>query len=296
MKYFTHLVALASVAALLAACAPQSQDDSAALAEIKANTPVWFDHYNAGDADGVAALYAENAIMMPPDVAAVAGRSAIRDYIAVDIAATQSAGLTSQWNPVTDGVATGDTAWVSGTFSFSDSAGSAVATGKYATVYARVDGEWLIARDIWNMDAPAASAYSDQLAALETLIEAWNTQDVDRLDAIASAEMTRRAPDQDADSLEEIKAFIRQVHVTYPDFSIANDGAAAGPGGAYVKWTVTATNTGEGSQAPTGRPIEVTGISRYEFADGKIISEYVAFDSMQLLSQLESTAMPHAAD
>ena len=296
MKFSIYFAAVTITLAALAACAPETPDYAAEAAAIKANSTIWFDHYNAGNADAVAALYADDALLMAPGARAVSGRSAIREFIAADIENTKAAGIVFEADPVTEGEASGDTAWISGSWSVLDADGATVTTGKYASIYKRGDGEWLIVRDIWNLDEPAPAEHDAQLAALDTLIEVWNTQEFDKLDAIADPAYTRRAPDQNADSLAELKAFIAQVHVTYPDFSITNDASAAGPGGAFLKWTVTATNTGQGAQPPTGNAIKVTGISNYQFADGKMISELVVFDTGALLAQLGATDMPHAAD
>ncbi len=149
---------VASALVALAGCAPQAPDTAADLAAIKADALVWFDLYNAGDADGVAALHAEDAVVMAPGVAALMGRSAVRDYIASDIENSKAAGLTFKGDEVTDGAVDGDTAWTSGSFSVVDASGATVGTGKYVTVYRRMGEQWLIVRDIWNTDAPSAQA------------------------------------------------------------------------------------------------------------------------------------------
>lgn len=135
----------------------------------------------------------------------------------------------------------------------------------------------------------AAEADSQKLDAVNTLIEVWDTNEVDRLDAIAVSDYVRRAPDQDADSLDELKAFIGEVHSVYPDFSITNDGAAAGPAGVFVKWTVTGTYMGEGARPETGSPVNLSGISLYQFKDGKIFNELVIFDSGALSAQIAAS-------
>jgi hypothetical protein len=139
----------------------------------------------------------------------------------------------------------------------------------------------------------AAESQSQMLAAIGTWVEAWDTGKTDGLDAITASSFQRRAPDQNADSLDELKAMIAQVHTVYPDFRITNDGAAAGPNGAFVQWTATGTDSG--SEGATGKPIKVTGISRYQFVDGKIASELVAFDSADMLKQLGRADIPHGS-
>ena len=56
----------------LGACAPAPvpappQDTAADEAKLRADLPLWFEHYNNGNADGVAAQYAEDAVLMPPN-------------------------------------------------------------------------------------------------------------------------------------------------------------------------------------------------------------------------------------
>ena len=134
-----------------------------------------------------------------------------------------------------------------------------------------------------------------ELAAVETWREVWDSAEVDRLDAIALSDFRRTAPDLSVNSLDDLKAFILQVHETYPDFRITNDGMAAGPDGAFLQWTVTGSDTARGEDA-TGKSMRVTGISRYRFSDGKIASELVIFDTGSALTQLETTELPHTAD
>ena len=135
-----------------------------------------------------------------------------------------------------------------------------------------------------------AVAQQQMLAAIATWVDAWDTGNTDGLDAITASSFKRTAPDQNANSLEELKAMIAQVHTVYPDFRISNDASAAGPDGGFVQWTATGTDTG--SEGATGKPVNVTGISRYEFVDGKIASEFVAFDSALMMRQL-GREMPH---
>ena len=139
------------------------------------------------------------------------------------------------------------------------------------------------------------AAHDTEIAAVKTWIEVWDSAEVDKLDTVAISDFKRTAPDQNANSLAEEKALILQVHATYPDFNITNDGIAAGPDGTFVQWTVTGSDTARGDQA-TGNSMRVTGVSRYQFVDGKIASELVIFDTGLALNQFESTEMPHTAD
>ena len=147
---------------VLAGCAKPSStpvaDTAADEAAIRGINPQWFQAHAAGDADAMAALYAEDAVLSPPGAPTARGRAAIREYLAGDIAASKAGGLT--FNPGTSpefGLS-GDLGWEWNTFSVKDGTGATVDTGKYVTVYQRRDGTWSIVRDIWNSDmAPAAA-------------------------------------------------------------------------------------------------------------------------------------------
>lgn len=141
----------------------------------------------------------------------------------------------------------------------------------------------------------AMMAHDAEIAAVRTFIEIWNSAEVDKLDAIVHSNYQRTAPDLNASSLDELKAFMLQVHAAYPDYKITNDGMAAGPDGVFVQWTVTGSDTGRGEEA-TGNSLRVTGISHSQFVEGKIASELVIFDTGAVMTQLETDKMPHAAD
>lgn len=160
-----HKLLLLTIAiCALTACAPEpsagppAQDTAADEAKLRADLSAWFEHYNAGNADGVASQYAEDAVLMPPNAPASTGRAAIRTWIAADSATTRAAGLSLKNNGVTGVGVTGDTAWMSGTFSVMDSSGKAVDAGKYLSVHRRAGGAWLYIRDTWNSDTPLPPA------------------------------------------------------------------------------------------------------------------------------------------
>lgn len=153
---------LAAAIVAVGACATEGTDTSAAApdtavdeAKLRADAPVWFDLYNRGDADGVANLYAEDGIIMAPGAPPAVGREAIRSYVSGDIATTKAGGFALNSGEITGVGVEGDLAWVTGTFTVADSAGATVDTGKYLSLYRRINSEWKLIRDIWNSDAAA---------------------------------------------------------------------------------------------------------------------------------------------
>jgi len=151
-------VALASVGlALLAGCAAKGPDTAAVSAMMRKDTAAWVDAYNAGDADKIVAMYADDAVVMPPEVPALTSHEAIKQYLTTDMATNKTTGATFALDTDAVGVS-GDLAWHSGAFHVNGSAGTSVATGKYLEVWHQdPKGNWLMIRDIWNMDAPVVA-------------------------------------------------------------------------------------------------------------------------------------------
>ena len=120
----------------------------------------WAKAYNSGNADAVASLYDEQAVLLPPGAPAVSGRAAIKAFFAKDTAESQKAGVTFTLGPKPAGGVSGDMGWQSGSYAVKDKAGKTVETGKYLSVSTKKDGKWLYVRDTWNADGAAAPADS----------------------------------------------------------------------------------------------------------------------------------------
>jgi len=152
-------IAVAAALCLLAlGTAVHAGDAASDEAAIRASAPAWEKAYNAGDAAAIAAMYWDDALLMPPDAPGVSGRAAIQEFMAGDIAGFKEAGLTMVIPPASSIGISGDLAWESGTWSATDASGATVARGKFLGLFERRDGVWHYIRDTWNSDAPAAAA------------------------------------------------------------------------------------------------------------------------------------------
>ncbi|PAP75459.1 tetratricopeptide repeat protein [Rubrivirga marina] len=106
-----------------------------------------------GDADAIAALYTENAMVMPPGAPPVQGRDAIRDHFAGVLAAGID-GLDVQTAEV---ARFGNTAIRRSDIVLS-AGGQVVDRAKALEVWRLVGGEWLYARDMYSSNGEAATA------------------------------------------------------------------------------------------------------------------------------------------
>lgn len=149
-----HLFFSFSLMLLALHCTQQSAPDTTAEDKetIKAITPAWYKAYNSGDANGIVALYAEDAMIIAPGVPAVHGKAAIQEYFTKDVVASNEAGITLNGAPSKDLDVSGNIGWEWGKFTIKDKSGSTIDQGNYISVLKKKDGKWLIACDIWNSD------------------------------------------------------------------------------------------------------------------------------------------------
>jgi uncharacterized protein (TIGR02246 family) len=133
-------------------------DAAKEIAALRAADQAWEKAYNAGDADAVASLYDEQAVLLPPGAPGVNGRPAIKAFFAKDTAESKKAGVAFSLGPKPAGGVSGDMGWQSGTYAVKDTAGKVVETGKYLSVSMKRGGKWLYVRDTWNADGASASA------------------------------------------------------------------------------------------------------------------------------------------
>jgi uncharacterized protein (TIGR02246 family) len=127
---------------LVAGCMQVPQTD---LEGLKAMENVWQSAYDAKDPAGLAAIYAEDGALLPPNSDTISGRAAIEAYWAEFQASGIGAEITD-----TEVYAQGDLGYTVGTLAATDAGGATLDEGKYVVIWRNVDGKWQIHRDIWN--------------------------------------------------------------------------------------------------------------------------------------------------
>jgi uncharacterized protein (TIGR02246 family) len=156
-------VAIVALSASIIGVAHAADADEAA---IRAQTTSWEKAYNGGKTNAVAALYAEDAVLLPPGAPGVKGKAAILAFMAKDMAGSKAAGAVFVVDPKTDVGVSGAMGWESGVYKVTVK-GAVVDSGKFLSVSRKKDGKWLYIRDTWNSDgapAPAAPAAASPAA------------------------------------------------------------------------------------------------------------------------------------
>jgi uncharacterized protein (TIGR02246 family) len=161
MKYaYKHSTTLFIVITMIVALGITAVGIQTARAEdvrkaIESGNAKFMEAFNQGDSAAVAALYTEDATVMPPNSDMIRGRHGIQDFWLAGI----QGGLKDLSLTTVDVSAGGDTAYEIGTFSLTaqPKGQEPVRTsGKYVVVWHRSpDSSWKLHVDIWNSNTPA---------------------------------------------------------------------------------------------------------------------------------------------
>jgi len=161
MRTYTSWLSTGLIA--LAAASPSCWAADAAAA-IRAGSAAWFSAANAGKTDAVVALYATDAIVMPPGSKPLRGHAAIKPYVANEIPGTVASGITLVLDSGSDAGVQGNTGWHAGTYSVKDKSGATIDTGAFMEIWRKTGGAWHIYRDTWNSSTPAPAPAETPLA------------------------------------------------------------------------------------------------------------------------------------
>jgi ketosteroid isomerase-like protein len=139
------------IAVALGMSAPLGAQDSVRAA-IEAANKTFVAAFNRQDAAGVAAAYSPDANAFPPNAPIIKGRAGIQkmwqDVIGSGIASVSLA--------TTEVESSGTLAYESGTYEMKTRDGKVADRGKYCVVWKNISGQWMLHRDIWSTDLPAA--------------------------------------------------------------------------------------------------------------------------------------------
>jgi uncharacterized protein (TIGR02246 family) len=131
-----------------------TSDDDAALRKLDDE---WSKAAGAKDVDKTISYYSDDAVVMPPNIATLTGKEAIRTLWKSMLTPEFSGG----WKATKVEVArSGDLAYVSGTYEFNekDDSGKPITDkGKFLEVWKKqADGNWKCVADMFSSDLPVA--------------------------------------------------------------------------------------------------------------------------------------------
>ena len=138
----------------VALCGAQSRRHEGAEATIRKSAEEWAKHWNAKDLDKLTALYAPDAVVMPPNHEAVRGRAAILEFFKGVLAS----GVTDIIHEATVVKASGNQGYVLGRYSLSvpqKDGSTKQDRGKFLHIWERQPGgKWRITVGAFSSDLP----------------------------------------------------------------------------------------------------------------------------------------------
>lgn len=120
------------------------------------------------------------------------------------------------------------------------------------------------------------------------VFDAINAHDVDALRELWAPDVVERFPDVTCRGREELAAHFAGLFAALPDFHMELAGAVEDGETVFARWRLTATHTGgrfNGIDA-TGKAVAVDGMDEFTLRDGKVVSNFVVFDQMEVGRQL----------
>ncbi len=134
-------------------------DTSADEAAIRAIDTNWNSYLAAQNDSAIGAIYADDAVLLPPNLPRVSNPAAIRSFWAGLWPLKASLVLAPGSIRVSGNMAVEEGSW---TFEVPSANGGQKDNGKYVVVWRKDAGTWRAVQDIWNSDnpppAPAAAA------------------------------------------------------------------------------------------------------------------------------------------
>jgi len=130
---------------------------------------------------------------------------------------------------------------------------------------------------------------------LDKYLEAWNTGNLEALDAITSAEFELRInPDfKPRNGHKLLKEEITNTRNGFPDFHLTvEERLFVGDSAVVIHWNFTGTNTGKSSMPSTGNKVNIPGFSVIFFADNLLTGEWIAFSDLAWVTQLGFALTP----
>jgi steroid delta-isomerase-like uncharacterized protein len=133
-----------------------------------------------------------------------------------------------------------------------------------------------------------ATSTTSGTAVVRELFAAIDAHDTARMRALWTPGTSERMPDRTCHGPDEIAAYFQGLFDAFPDLRMELLAAVEEDDTVFAHWRATGTHTGARFQGvnPTGKRMELHGMDRIVIRDGKIESNFVVFDQMEVGRQL----------
>ncbi len=130
----------------------ESSNTTTSRQAISAVDAKFMNAWSAGNAEGIAALFTSNGMLMPPNAESVKGQSAISNFFSSLI----NSGVSTLKLETVTFKTHGKSCHEIGKYSVTDGNGQSVDSGKYIAILENENGQWKIQSFIYNSDLPSS--------------------------------------------------------------------------------------------------------------------------------------------
>ena len=124
--------------------------------------------------------------------------------------------------------------------------------------------------------------------------DVWNRGDPAAVDELFAPDFVGHDPGPPnlIDGPAGMKRFVAQMKAAFPDWRVTTDDLMADGDKLISRWTVRATHRGAFAGVdPTGRRIEVRGISIHRVVDGRSVENWHGVDKLGMLRQIGAVCL-----
>jgi len=156
----------------------------------------------------------------------------------------------------------------------------------------------LIFPGLLNGQVDESSNYdsSNMKSLIMRYYDCWNTGTVEALDEILAVDYIRYEDGDKRQAFvgrETIKENLLLLRAGYSELNVSVTNLLVSDDKVTSVWRLTGKQTGQmGKMAPTGKQVDVSGVSISRIAKGKIVEEWSFFNQMNLWAQLGYKLMP----
>ena len=151
-----------------------------------------------------------------------------------------------------------------------------------------------------NIRTPGSKAISERKmrTMIEQSVKIWNQGELALIDKLYAPEYVRYHTDisDKLVGLNALKEHVTALRRAYPDLTVKIDDLLVKNDMSVTRWTFTGTNEGAiGEMPPTGKRVQVSGVTIGRFFSGKITKEWAYWNNAAVLDQLGYTFVPPPA-